>query len=104
MSLIWPALEGVGPLVAAVLDEVPDACWIELPDEGDPVPCGPRPPPTDVVEDLLCHVNPMEEGPRVDPLSFEPRRSCCEDVIPWVPGLSRVAIFYPRFCFWADLF
>ena len=104
VALIGSPIEGILPLRAAVLDEVSDALRRELLEERDPVPRRPGPPPGEVFADLLDHVDPAEEGPRGDPLSFERRRPRCEAVILQVPGLSLVAIFYPRFCFWADLF
>ena len=104
VALIGSPIEGILPLRAAVFDEESDALRRELLEERDPVSRGPLSPPADMLADLFDHVNPAEERPRSDPLSFKGRRSRCGTVIPRVPGLSLVAIFYPKFCFWADLF
>ena len=82
VTLIGSPIEGILPLRAAVLDEVSDTRRRELLEESDPVSRGPLPPPADVFADLFDHVDPAEEGPRGDPLSFECCRARCDAVIP----------------------
>ena len=73
VSSRWVAIEWILPLFAAVLDEVSDARRGELSDEGDPVPRSPLSSPADVFQDLLDHVDPPEEGPRIEAPSFDRR-------------------------------